>query len=261
MSEIQTITIHTEDSSGKGRSFSAQLLAHVEAWERPDKTTRPVYMTVACPTAGAAPFQANLRLGRRADAGNSSRASDRFEILRSAGYHYTQQRHPQGVIITAYAPALFDLDPGMVDPSGARFIVLPSREWVDAQNLDTTSAVEHMRRVGCMKGHAGLAGLLPLAALFAAYLDRRSRCPIIPDLHFHLQILMGALDAGMATMTRNDRGYYGRSGSHYVEYGTARVGLAPGVAFSATHETIESFLAEQVTTYYAARDRRARKAS
>lgn len=251
--------IQTGDGE-KGRSFRATLLAYVRAFEFGTDNIRPAYMTLATSAAEAAPFLANLRKGRKAEVANGGKG-DRFELLKSAGYAFALQKHPEGTAITAYLPGLFALDPGMVDPTGVRFVVLPSRQWAAAHPVDA-KAVAHARRA-CPDVEGDFAALAPTATLFAAYLDRRTRCPLIADQGFYLQILVAALTQGLASLSTRDR-YGGRDrpwGQHgfLEEHDTEAVGLLPGVACRATHGALEAFLAEQVGIYYGAK--RGRKAA
>lgn len=260
----------------KGRSFSALLLGYVlfgSTSYGSNDTLRPVWMSIACSPAEVAPFVANLRTGKRAELVADRRSlKTRFELLRSAGYEFAQQRHPQGTIVTAYLPSLFRIDPGMVDPDGVRFVVLPGREWAAEQRIDATAAVEHVQRVRFDLAEAGpgaaeLAALAPTAALFAAYLDRRTRCPLVPGLPFYLQVLVAALSEGLASLSCARGGSYSDKpwGQHsdvwFKEDGTDVAGLLPGVGFDASHEELEAFLAEQVAAYFKVAKPAAREAA
>lgn len=264
---MRTITIETGEG-GKGRSFSAELLGYATAdalWEGGETDTnavRPVYMTLALSEQEAGPFLANLRGGRVAKVGRD-RSAKRFELLRSAGYAFAIQRHPEGVLATAYLPELFRIDPGLVDPAGARFVVLPSSAWcaTETTGLEVGAAVEHVRALELVKAAGATlersggepAALVPTSALFAAYLDRRVRAPLIPDLRFYLQVLLAALAARLATMgDGNCRPHLGFATEHLDE-----LGFAPGVAFSASHEQVEALLAAEVARFY----ERARRAA
>jgi hypothetical protein len=222
------------DPTKKGRSFTARCIALVVAdglWASGNSdNVRPVWAQFVGSDAEMRPFATNLMLGRKLEkAGGSRRASacDRIEFLKSAGCQLAWQREPEGTILTVYNPDLFRLDPGMVDPKGAAFVMLTPRWWVEAQTLDAVDA---------------------RASLFAAMLDRRTRCPLPADVAFYRQLLDAALVQGLASSPRDNV----RSHSFAAE-GLEQAGLDPegAIAFSAAHETLEAFLAEQCTEFFA----------
>ncbi|WP_437831424.1 hypothetical protein [Sorangium sp. So ce1153] len=110
---MRTLTIETGE--GKGRSFSAAVLAYATAsalWDGgAAETTRPVFLQLACSEAEARPVLANLQAGRKAVMHGEGCLSkgDRVELLRSAGYVFRAQRFAEGVILTAYLHELFRL--------------------------------------------------------------------------------------------------------------------------------------------------------
>ncbi len=259
---------------GKGRVFSASMLASVTAdhlWDggRTDtEKERPVWMALAGTESELRAFCANLQTGRHAEIAkdHGGRSKDRVEALKSAGYHYAWQRVPDvGAMVTVYLPDLFRIDPGMVDPAGIRFIAMPSQAWVSAQQVDTAGPVAHVRRVGLAgrrdeygdaADDAYLARLVPMAALVATYLDRRTRCPLVADVRFYLQVLVAALDERLALLPNDDSGDRQWRGdrwrSAFEATGLASVGMATPVAFMTGHERFEAFLADQVARYYRA---------
>jgi hypothetical protein len=270
---VRTLVIQPQ-KEGKGRSFIAALLGYATAdslWAGGVAATdaiRPVWMAIAASEGEIGPFVANLRCGRKAEIANPhQRRPDVIELLRSAGYAWSSQRFPEGSLVTAYLPELFRLDPGMVDPSGARFVVLAPSAWCAEQRANVDAAVRHVRAMGMIAAPdrkesysepapptaEEVAELAPLASLFAAYLDRRTRAPLIPDHRFHTQLLVACLMGGLASLSAVDRGY-ARFGQHtklgFRSVDLETVGMAPGVAFQATHERIEELLAEQVAKFY-----------
>jgi hypothetical protein len=267
----EVIITPPENSTRKGRSFTATCLALVEAdtlWDGGmiSDDTRPVFAMFAGSDAEMRPFQANLRMGKKAHFLNDNRRSyrkktDRIEFLRSADYEYTWQREVEGTILTVCLKELFQLDPGMVDPAGARFVVLPSKTWVAEQKMDPRSAVMHVRGLA-YKGleneeleNEELERLVPIASLFAVYLDRRTRCPIVMDERFYLQLFLAALGKGLASWPY-DGGYrdeFGVNQKLRFSQQTEDVGcFEKGIAFNATHERIEELLAEQTTAFFEA---------
>jgi hypothetical protein len=254
-------------SEGKGRSFRAELLGYCLAdhlWEGGSAVTnrlRPAVLVIAASEAQVGPVVANLRGGRKALLHLGQSKPKQLELLKSAGYAFSAQRHPEGVVVTAYLPELVRIDPGMVDPSGARFLMLPSAAWLRAEvsRFDLGAAVQHVERtVAFRRTGASLDEVVPYLAaapLFAAYLDRRVRAPIVPDVRFHAQVLAAALRDGYASCARSRSWGWGHR--EIAEEHLDECGFAPGVAFSANHTEIEELLAEQVGVFFGAKRRAA----
>lgn len=240
---MRELTIQPQDS-GKGRAFRATLVAHaVYRHVVPDggNTTRPVFMVLAGTETALRPFVANLRLGRKAEDG-IGRRGETFEVLKSAGYAVAWQRAPKGALVTVYHPELFCLDPGMVDPKGVTFAILPARGWLRPSAVPVPDYVPEDR----------VEDVRALAPLFTGYLDRRTRCPLIPDPRFAVQCLAAALDQGLAAFSSRDRWSrgWGEGGLGFSTHGLEDAGYGPGLAFAAGHESLETFLAEQVRIFY-----------
>lgn len=215
------------------------------------------------------PFVTNLRLGRKAERqSNHSRGGDeeRLEFLKSVGYQITWQRELEGAIATLFHPDLFRLDPGMVDPAGIQFVLLVPTNWSAAQAVDVEAAVDHVQALAPARDPSFLASLVPTAYLFAAFLDRRTRCPLVADGRFYLQLLVASLDQGLASLPGNcarynsDRREWGHNPRHgfnlevgaerYSRAGIETIGLKHAISFHAMHELFEHFLAEQVTLFF-----------
>lgn len=242
---------------GKGRSFTAHLLAYVRAdylWPGGQAGTnnqRPVFAMIAGSDQELRAFMANLTTGRKAQSFDEyGHRKDRFEFLKTAGYRVVWQKEEEGSIATIFLPDLFRIDPGMVDPEGAKFVVLPTQEWVQAQNIDPGPSVEHIRNLGYAKNVSKetLEQMVPLSYLFAAYLDRRTRCPLISDGRFFMQVMIAAIEKRVASYGDYHAGFSSR-GYHAYETDIKDVGFAHGVAFSADHIQIESLLAEEVSRF------------
>lgn len=263
---MKTLRIEPQ-KEGKGRTFSANLLGYVTAdslWELGlnGNGIRPVWVCYATSEGESRPFTANAQLGKKILISDRYRSKrDPFmELLRSAEYEFTTQRFPEGIVTTAFLPELFRLDPGMVDPKGAKFVMLPPLEWAASQRVDLNSILAHLRKVGYLNDGTrpdlpdeALASVLALQApLFAAYLDRRTRAPLLQDSRFHAQILVASLNKGLAALSTKDA-YIRAFGEHrrhgFKEEGTREIGLAPGVAFHALHTDIEAMLAAEVTLF------------
>lgn len=262
---MKELVIQRKENS-KGRSFAATPVAMVTADNLfpeggTDGACRPVWAMFAGAETSLRPFVANLRLGRKAEPDGFSRKGDgeRFEFLKSIGYHIAWQKEAEGCLATLYHPELFRLDPGMVDPEAIQFVMLVPEAWIASQAIDPTAAIEHMKhfRLPELEGHA-LASWAVAAYLFAAYLDRRTRCPLITDGRFYLQLLCQALDRKLAsfpgsnlrynTSYRSEWGY--QSGFGFRAEGLENAGISLAIAFQASHDTFEQFIAEQVTIFF-----------
>lgn len=271
--------------SGKGRTFRATLLASVTAdalWAAGATDTdwqRPVFAVFAGSEGELRPFAANLLLGRRVLTDKQTYRRKGLEFLKSARYRQAWQREAEGSIVTVFLPELFLLDPGMVDPVEAKFVLLPSARWAEEQKLKTAEIVRYARgfplikrlntplvnrweipRDGFVEPFSAerLASMVPTAYLFAAYLDRRTRAPIPADGRFYLQLMLACLEAGLASWASSFSSYsysndrkFGVWGKDFEEDGCADAGLLPGVAFKATHEALEALLAEEIATFFA----------
>ena len=276
---------------GKGREFSATHLASVTAdklWEggaadNKSDIARPVWATFFGSDDELRAFAANLSLGRRAVVHNNNygRRGAGFEFLKSAGFKQIWQREAEGAVVTVFLPELFLLDPGMVDPKEAKFVLLPPRDWADKQELPREEVARHARRLSLVKklnaaparddwrrrdpdfkhvepyGMDELTAMVPTAYLFAAYLDRRTRAPIPADGRFYLQLMLACLEAGHACWSHDsysggyrDRKFGFNIDLGFIEQGVATAGLLPGVAFKAPHEAIETLLASEIDTFF-----------
>lgn len=254
---MKELTIQPQ-KEGKGRAFSATLVSYVECRsisERGNDTLRPIFMALAGTDQELRPFIANLRTGKKAeDTSGYRRSREKYEVLKSSGFQVSWQRHAKGTLVNIFAPDVFCLDPGMVDPKGVQFVLLPAKSWLRPSTVDVPDFVPEDRK----------DDVRSLAPLFIAYLDRRTRCPLIPDPAFHVRVLANAIGEGLATFSRTDANRYSEAwgeSSALVEYGTDEVGLAPGVFFSATHDVLEEFLARQVKEHFENEQPKSRRAA
>jgi hypothetical protein len=201
-------------------------------------------------------FVANLRGGRKAEVGNGyrSRGKEKVEFLKSAGYHFSWQRMAEGSVVTVFLPDLFRLDPGMVDPKGIQFVLLPTQDYVNAQSIDIETSVAHAKGLFKLPEDLDFNQVVPTAALFCAYLDRRTRCPMLVDSRFYTQLYLACLEKGLASWSHESYSYSREFGQNsrvpFLETDTDKVGLLPGVAFSATHEDFEEVLAREVKIFF-----------
>jgi hypothetical protein len=260
----------------KGRSFRATCVAVATAnslWDEggKDGAIRPVWAMFAGTEQELRPFVANLKSGRKAEPAEQfwrGGDNERFEFLRSVGFVASWQREAEGSLVTLFHPELFRLDPGLIEPSTIRFLLFVPSDWSDAQRVDVASAVRHVQPLAPKLEEGYLSSLVPTAYLFAAYLDRRTRAPLVADGRFYLQLLLSALDQGLASLpgrdikyNRSSRDQWGfhnghgfdfeMGGSSWSPLGIDSIGLAHVISFNSTHTVFEQFLAEQVTQYFA----------
>jgi hypothetical protein len=241
---VKELTIEPK-TEGKGRSFRALMVSYVEARDfmsRGNDAARPILMVLAGTDNELRPFVANLRTGKKAEGGYRGR--DKYEVLKSSGFQVAWQRTPKGCVATIFAPDVFALDPGMVDPAGVKFCLLPAKRWLVPSTVDVPACVPDDR----------IDDVRQLAPLFIAYLDRRTRCPLIPDPRFYAQVLGNALDEGLAEFGGNGRQWnrgWAQS-STFETYELEAAGFGPALWFHSTHDRLEKFLAEQVAIYFGA---------
>lgn len=277
---MRTLTVAQGEEGSKGRVFQGAILAMVQAdcWEGCSADTiRPAYLMVGTSEGEASPILANLRMGREAVGSGFGRKThkqkDRIELLRKAGYEFVQQKvtdtvggvKTTNVILQAFIPHIFRIDPGFVDPGWVRFCILPRREDV-APGPYVTEIVDRIEAAGLIgkdrtrynaysddrPSAAEVAEIVPYAALFGAYLNARTRCPLVPDLVFLTRVLMAFLAKGYAHREHGDG--WGRpryeSSAAYSEVGIEEVGLAPGLMVCATTEIVEAVLAVETSAFF-----------
>jgi hypothetical protein len=238
---FSTLTIRTEprkDLNAKSRTFSVQLLGFLTAdalWEpgtvsaKGGSVRRPVWIAYAGTERESQPFTANLRAGRKAYAGD-----DALEIPKRAGHRWTFQKVPNGLVTVAYLPELFHLEPAKASAESIRFLFAPPVWWITEQAAalaaDFGDEAEDAAR----------------AALFCAYLDRRTALPLVHDLRFHLQVYRAALTAGWTHQLVSSR----RGGEVLVGCGAEAAGLDAPVACSVGESALTDFLIEQTSLYH-----------
>lgn len=229
-----------ERSRGRGRakktrSFSVRLLGYMTAdafWDSGSgEGVRPAFLTYVGTDSETRAFTANFRSGYEAKAERES-----FQILRRAAYRWSTQKVTDGQITTVYLPELFDLEP--VGPAGGRlrFVFAPPRWWIESQ------------REALAPEFGGQADEVARAALFAAYLDRRTPLPVLGELGFHLALYQAALDTEWVTSPRPSRGATYNYGPLFAQ-GAEACGFDQVLAVSADQATVSEFLTEQTSQY------------
>jgi len=216
----------------KSRSFRARLLGYFTAdrlWEfgtTGGGAQRPVWLAVFGTVGEAKPFVANLRAGRaaRIERGGA------LQIPKSSGHRWVTQAAPGGVVTVAYLAELFHLEPPVPFTEDVRFVMAPARRWVD-------------REAEALRGEFGAdARDATRAALFAAYLDRRTPLPLLRDLRFHLQLFQAALEEPWAGAAED--------GAAGAERGLVTCGLDAPVVCSVDQATLGEFLTAQTAAFH-----------
>lgn len=274
-----TTDAETKNAKGeiKTASFDAARLAVIDCPNlTPGSTSatfRPVWAVIAGTEMAMKYFIANIRLGKKIESNTREIRTDRIEFLKSWGYKVDVQRPADGVIAAnVYLQDICTMDPGMVDPWGVKFLLVVPSEWhnqilakLDPKELQEAVDHVHGQNIHRSLTPEALKSMLPTAVLFSGYLDRRTRCPLIPSLKFQLQILCSALDKGLARFPE------GSHRSHYREWGFSTTNLykfrydgldewgchvinlsqdVPAcIGFRAPHDEVEHFLSEEVSLY------------
>lgn len=232
---VSTLTLEKTQGRGrnkKTRTFSVRLLGFILAdslWESGSgDEMRPAWIAYLGTDAESQAFTSNFRGSRQA---KTSRY--RFQILKKAPYRWSTRKVPGGVVTTAYLPDLFHLDP--TDPAAekVRFVFAPPRWWVERQSqaLEAEFGTE--------------ADEAARAALFAAYLDRRTPLPVLGELRFHLELYRAALEAEWVYPSKESS----RAPGPLFTEGAELAGFDPVLAISADQDTLTDFLVEQTSRF------------
>jgi hypothetical protein len=245
----------------KGRAFTTTCLAmsvgNLFDEHGKDGVDRPIWATFAGSEQELRAFVINLRTGKKAEpTANHSDWPERIEFLRSLRYRVLWQREEEGALATLYHPEVFRLDPGFIEAGRMRFALMLPAGWGAAQGVDALRPVRHCRQFKLPVSDGELAALAPVACLFAAYIDRRTRCPIIADTRFYLQLLVASLATGLATRAGKklrcrsyDRDEWATGRHDFNALGLDQVGVEHALAFSSGSEEFESFLSEQTSLF------------
>lgn len=253
-----------QKQESKGRQFSAYWLGGIIAnslWDggsnASDTMERPVYCSFAGSDQELRAFTANILSGRRVifdQTGYSRAKTAGVEIMKSGGYKTAWQREPEGSIVTFYLPQLFTLDPGMVDPETIRFIVQPSNQWLGSQTLDPNPTIRHLSRMGFPQSPEWITEWLPIACLWASYLDRRTARPLIMEPRFYMQLLLRMLLDGGCSFG-DDPTQYMRSETfgvhrHHRYWYSDIPNIHAGISTKTDHQSFEEILAEEVVRFF-----------
>ena len=219
------------DQELKTRRFSTHLLGYLVAnglWgfsqKHTDRRVRPVWIAYFGTEQELQPFTANFRAGRKSYGHRLS-----FEIPKKAVYRWVTQKVPGGAVTVAYMPDLVHLEAGAASER-VRFLFAPPSWWVEQQAAELTS------KFGDEAPDAARA------ALFVAYLDRRSPMPIVNDLRFHLRLWNAAREAKWTWEHKDSPSVLW--GDHHPRWG-----IEDPLAVLVAQETLTQFLIDQTTLY------------
>ena len=253
------LTIDTAQTSNKGRSFTAKVLAYSRFTNLEPETGnnhRPVWALFAGMETTLRPFVANLMLGRSASESRSHGTS--IEFLKKSGFKVIWQRLPSGMTATIYRPDIYMVDPGMVDPSMVSFSIIPTKEFLHpdaavAQYLKDNIG-ENLNKLNRYSMHCDCDYIAALAPSFAAFLDRRCFFPIIPDHRFYARLLVRMLAERQASFGLRDRyssREWGRDTGY--TYGFEETGLNTPLFVHTLQSSLSTTLAEEVQKFVSGR--------
>lgn len=222
----------------KTREFEVTLLGWLSSdglWDagKTDDLTKPIYIAYLGTEQTCKAFTANFRAGRKATGDDQA-----FKIPKKSPHRWTHRREGDINLTTAYIPELFHLEP-TTTPERMSFVFMPPAWWVTAQaellqddfGKDATEAAR--------------------AALFAAYLDRRSTLPLVRDLRFHLQLFRAIQDQKLATgPSARVSPWFREPSDLFASRSLVACGLDPPLCVDLSHDDFDAFLTEQTTTYF-----------
>lgn len=224
-------------STGKGRvkktrTFSVRLLGYLQAnflWHSGlGDEIRPAWIAYLGTDSESQAFTSNFRAGRKAETQRNT-----FKIPKSAPHRWTTQQVPGGVITTAYLPELFHLEPAFPAPERVKFIFAPPRWWIHRQERSLQATYGEEAREAAR------------AALFAAYLDRRTPLPVPGDLDFHLQLYRAARETDWV----HEPEASSFSSPRFYASGAETCGFDRPLAVSVKQETFTEFLIDQTSSF------------
>ena len=261
------------ESEGKGRSFSALVLARVYApcaWEagiRERDRHRPAMLLLGCADEEAGALRANLLEGRkmRLHGERFGHKGEPCEILRSERFAIGVQKTEAGTLLLVRHPALFVFSPGLVSDD-VRFVCLPPRRLLDAQasQFGLAATRDHLAACGFepwtqereqVSWHKPVGRLVrglddPLfpafAALLVASVAQRVGFPIVDDPLFWAQLAAALIEAGIAHRCIEK---YDFEIAPYGEAGVVESGFYPGAAVATSQAKIGEVLARETASF------------
>jgi hypothetical protein len=261
-----------DKKEGKGRAFSAELVAYAEAdplWNTTDtKNHRPIWAVFAGPAEQLRAFSANLLLGHLATDGKD-RDAERFEFLKSAGYRaWTRPLPAGGVAVTFCLPHLLSWQVPQDEELHHKFAVIPALELISGWTFDLdvalrlllamessafndgigrredgydwstqTSSYSPALKIDDLEGHKDLHRFLSYGALLLHYLEHRLPQPLPRSPVFGAWLFLLGIEQGCVRSTERqseEQRRYSRT-SAYVVTGAEKAGAADGFTFNGAH--------------------------
>lgn len=238
MSDLIFKTTTQNVADGKGRSFRAQLLAHIEVpGVLPSREAEfcPAWALLGGSHEEIRAFAANLQMGYSAKCGDTVLQYAKKEFL----YTYTSVPG-EGTIVNVFHGDLCAFE-APVAPERLRFLMILDAATVAANKWDREAAAKHVKKCGLSAYMAEeTLGLVPH---FAAYLDRRCRLPLPRHYKFFSQLLASMIQSEYASRSG------GPGGSAIKVSGLAEAGLAPVLLVNVKHEDFKTLCALEVQRY------------
>ena len=232
---VSNLTLKRSKGRGrakKTRTFSVRLLGYLRAdflWDSGlGDEVRPAWIAYLGTEAESQAFTSNFRGGHKAQADRQT-----FKVPKTAPHRWTTQRVPGGVITTAYLPELFHLEPAFPAPEQVQFLFAPPKWWVQRQEKTLKATWGDQARE------------VARAALFAAYLDRRTPLPVLGELDFHLALYRAARQTRW--VREPDADPFSSGGFQALRAATC--GFDEPLAVCARQETVADFLIAQTASF------------
>lgn len=252
----------------KGRSFTFSVLGAVQAdpwWASGSGgvNLRPAFLAIGASEGEIRAVVANLRMGKEAQfvGASPTRRDATLEFLKSHKHSLAFQRLRSGVVATFTAPDIFNVNPGMVEPSGIKFITMVTPKdlevpWdKDAAFATVCKYADQESAKAPYRYDADVfwfKRFIPYAPYVIQQLDARSRAPLLADPSFYALLLYFMVREGMAGVSSADswesRRVKGIMGSLYA-YNMESLGFAPPMGVRCSHEDFEALLAKAATWF------------
>lgn len=194
------VEISTSET-GKGRSFEFEVLGYVDCQRLhpvSGNVRRPFFAVLAMSDAVVSPVRANILTGRQfgeTQTYSRTRKGQWFEFLKSHRWAWEPQKVAEGTLVTIYRPDLMLPDPGFVDPDTITFGAVIDHGWLAASAAHEPLTPEMRQGLDVIRekatndlGHSPSTfdAMVQHAPLLCAYLDRRTRVPLVPDRVFQV---------------------------------------------------------------------------
>lgn len=243
------VTIET-GSESKGRSFEFELLGYAvcdRLQPMSNNNQRPFFAVLAMSDAVVGPVRANILTGRPFGAQDRyirKRKGEWFEFLKSQRWAWEPQKVAEGTLVTIYRPDLMTPDPGFVDPDMITFGVLVDHAWVAASESHNPLTPEQRAHLAELRDWlCGLPAIEPdeflkHVPLICAYLDRRTRVPLVQDRVFQVMLCGQLVKYKLLKLLTGSRN------------ALDDIGIAAGYSMMCKQSDFETLAASVLKSYY-----------